>query len=170
MAGSTLININSLTYKDKICDLVEAKERMTQLRKQGYMVVFTNGCFDLLHKGHITYLERARDLGNYLVVGLNSDASVRRLKGEDRPIKSLESRSAVMAALGCVDMVIVFEEDTPKKLIEELNPNILVKGGDYNVDDIVGADFVLKNGGEVLTLGFEEGYSSSALIKKMERG
>ena len=146
----------------------DAIAQLSKLKMEGEKIVFTNGCFDLLHKGHISYLEKAKELGNYLVVGLNSDLSVRRLKGEGRPIKEIESRIAVLAGLASVDMVVVFEEDTPKDLIESLNPDVLVKGGDYKIEDIVGADFVLQNGGEVLTIDFVAGYSSSSIIQKME--
>lgn len=155
-------------YQYKICDLKEAKRRMAQLKDGGFQTVFTNGCFDILHKGHIAYLEKAGELGDFLIVGLNSDDSVSRLKGEGRPIKSIDSREAIMGALGCVNMVVVFEEDTPQKLIEQLKPDILVKGGDYKKENIVGADFVIKNGGEVKIIDFLDGYSSSSIIDKIQ--
>jgi len=141
---------------------------MSQLRDGEFVTVFTNGCFDILHKGHISYLEEAGELGDFLIVGLNSDDSVRRLKGEGRPLKSIDSREAIMGALGCVNMVVVFEEDTPQKLIEQLKPDVLVKGGDYKIEDIVGADFVIQNGGKVKVIDFVEGYSSSSIIDKMQ--
>ncbi|MDF1694289.1 MAG: D-glycero-beta-D-manno-heptose 1-phosphate adenylyltransferase [Saprospiraceae bacterium] len=155
-----------VNFKNKIVDVKDAVEHIDRLRQGKGKVVFTNGCFDLLHLGHISYLEEARNLGDVLVVGLNSDDSVRRLKGEGRPVKNIESRRAVLAGLAAVDVVIVFEEDTPRKLIELVNPDILVKGGDYTIDKIVGADFVLQNNGEVKTIDFVEGYSSSAIINK----
>ena len=130
-------------------------------------IVFTNGCFDVLHRGHVTYLAQARDLGDCLVVGLNSDASVKRLKGENRPINSESDRALVLAALSFVDHIILFEEDTPKNLIEQVQPDILVKGGDYQIENIVGADFVLKNGGKVLTIPFVDGYSSTKIIQAL---
>ena len=130
-------------------------------------VVFTNGCFDVLHRGHVTYLAQARDLGDCLVVGLNSDASVKRLKGENRPINNENDRAYVLAALSSIDYIILFEEDTPKNLIEQVKPDILVKGGDYQIDNIVGADFVLKNGGQVLTIPFVDGYSSTKIIQAL---
>jgi len=131
--------------------------------------VFTNGCFDLLHTGHIDYLRRAKELGDKLIVGLNSDASVKRLKGKDRPINNEIDRKAMLLALKCVDDVIIFEEDTPIKLIEKILPNILVKGGDYNTSEIVGADVVYKNGGQVITMDFIDGYSTSSLIKRIQK-
>lgn len=135
-----------------------------KVRNENHNVVFTNGCFDVLHRGHITYLSKARDLGDCLVVGLNSDASVKRLKGENRPINNENDRALVLAALSFVDHIILFEEDTPKELIEQVKPNILVKGGDYAIENIVGADFVTQNGGKVLTIPFVDGYSSTKII------
>lgn len=157
-----------LSYIDKIYNLKNAIKHISNLKIEDEKIVFTNGCFDLLHKGHISYLEAAKELGDFLVVGLNSDSSIRRLKGKGRPIKEIESRLAVLAGLASVDMVIVFEEDTPKDLIEQLNPDVLVKGGDYKIEDIVGADFVLKNGGKVDTIDFVQGYSSTSIIQKIE--
>lgn len=135
-----------------------------EVRNESHNVVFTNGCFDVLHRGHVTYLAAARDLGDCLVVGLNSDASVKRLKGENRPINNENDRALVLAALSFIDYIILFEEDTPKNLIEQVRPDILVKGGDYKIEDIVGADFVQKNGGKVLTIPFVDGYSSTKII------
>ncbi|MBO4645818.1 MAG: D-glycero-beta-D-manno-heptose 1-phosphate adenylyltransferase [Bacteroidales bacterium] len=129
-------------------------------------VVFTNGCFDLLHRGHVTYLAQARDLGDFLVVGLNSDSSVRRLKGPGRPVNREADRALVLAALSSVDCVILFEEDTPEQLIRHIRPDILVKGGDYRICDIVGADFVTSNGGQVTTLPFVEGYSTTKTLQQ----
>lgn len=133
----------------------------------GKKVVFTNGCFDLLHVGHIKYLQEAKSLGQILVLGLNSDDSVRRLKGETRPVQCQEDRAEILAALSAVDFVVVFEQDTPQEIIERIAPDVLVKGGDWAVDQIVGADFVHGNGGEVHSLKFVEGRSSSSLIKKI---
>ena len=135
-----------------------------ELRGKFRQVVFTNGCFDVLHRGHVTYLAAARDLGDCLVVGLNSDASVKRLKGENRPINNEKDRALVLAALSFIDFIILFKEDTPKILIEQVKPDILVKGGDYKIEDIVGADFVTQNGGKVLTIPFVNGYSSTKII------
>ena len=141
--------------------------RWQELHGQYRKVVFTNGCFDVLHRGHVTYLAKARDLGDCLVVGLNSDASVKRLKGENRPLNNEKDRALLLAALSFVDYIIIFEEDTPKNLIEQVKPNILVKGGDYQIDNIVGADFVMKNGGQVLTIPFVDGYSSTKIIQAL---
>ena len=138
-----------------------------KVRGEYQSIVFTNGCFDVLHRGHITYLAQARDLGDCLVVGLNSDASVKRLKGENRPVNGESDRAIVLAALSFVDYIILFEEDTPKNLIEQVKPDILVKGGDYQIANIVGADFVTENGGKVLTLPFVDGYSSTKIIQAL---
>ena len=129
-------------------------------------VVFTNGCFDIIHAGHIDYLSKARNLGDVLVVGLNSDESVRRLKGPQRPINDVDARSKVLASLFFVDYVIVFEEDTPLNLIKSVRPDILVKGGDYTRDTVVGADFVESYGGKVVILPFIKGYSTTSIINK----
>ena len=158
-----------MSYQDKIFEFEDAVDHLSLLKNEGIKIVFTNGCFDLLHKGHITYLEKAKSLGDCLIVGLNSDASVKRLKGPGRPIKDIESRIAVLAGLASVDMVIVFEDDTPARLIEEVKPDVLVKGGDYQIEDIVGGDFVLNYGGEVKTIEFVVGFSSSSIIQKMAR-
>ena len=130
-------------------------------------IVFTNGCFDILHVGHVTYLAQARQLGDLLVVGLNSDASVRRLKGASRPINSEQSRALVLAALEVVDYVVVFEEDTPYNLIAKVLPDVLVKGGDYQIERIVGADLVQQHGGLVTTLPFVEGFSTTTTLQQL---
>lgn len=131
-------------------------------------VVFTNGCFDILHSGHVLYLNDAKAQGDILVVGLNSDASVRRLKGEDRPINSELDRKYVLENLKAIDRVFIFEEDTPYELIKQVMPDVLVKGGDWPVESIVGHDIVLAKGGEVKSLIFKEGYSTSGLIKNVQ--
>jgi rfaE bifunctional protein nucleotidyltransferase chain/domain len=133
-------------------------------------VVFTNGCFDILHLGHVEYLEAASQLGDVLVVGLNSDASVRRLKGPSRPVLPQEARARLLAALEFVEAVFIFEEDTPEKLIDALRPDVLVKGGDYTEDQIVGASFVHAYGGEVVILPYVEGYSTTGIIQKLCAG
>lgn len=138
------------------------------LKRQGRKIVFTNGCFDVLHFGHVHYLLQAKELGDVLVVGLNSDDSVRRLKGPTRPVNGEKERAFVLAALACVDYVVVFDEDTPKELIETVRPDVLVKGGDYTLDNIVGADFVMQNGGIVTTIPFVEGFSSTWIIEKLK--
>ncbi len=132
-------------------------------------VVFTNGCFDILHRGHVSYLAKARQLGDLLVVGLNSDASVRRLKGPERPVNDEQARAHILAALEMVDYVVLFEEDTPYNLILKVKPDILVKGGDYVIDNIVGADFVRERGGQVLTIPFVDGFSTTSIIEQLKR-
>ena len=134
---------------------------------QNKKIVFTNGCFDLLHLGHIDYLSKAKDLGDILIVGINSDASVRRIKGEHRPIQDEVSRVKIMASLLFVDAVIIFDEDTPLELIKTIQPDVLVKGADYNPKDIVGYDVVTANNGTVETLEFLEGFSTSAIEKRI---
>ncbi|MCI5080393.1 MAG: D-glycero-beta-D-manno-heptose 1-phosphate adenylyltransferase [Saprospiraceae bacterium] len=152
----------------KIADWEEAQKKVQLWKDQGREVVFTNGCFDLIHYGHLHYLAKAKDLGDYLVIGLNSDASVSRLKGKHRPIKDINSRQLQLASLLFVDLVVVFEEDTPQELIESLLPDVLVKGGDYKVEEIVGYEAVTAQGGTVCTLDFIEGYSTTAFEKKIK--
>ncbi|MCU0577270.1 MAG: D-glycero-beta-D-manno-heptose 1-phosphate adenylyltransferase [Desulfobacterota bacterium] len=132
-------------------------------------VVFTNGCFDIIHAGHVTYLAKARVMGDCLVVGLNSDSSVRRIKGPERPINREQARAAVLGALACVDHVVLFEEDTPLNLIECIRPDVLVKGGDWAVEDIVGADVVRSSGGQVITIPFEDGFSTTGIIRRIKQ-
>jgi D-beta-D-heptose 7-phosphate kinase/D-beta-D-heptose 1-phosphate adenosyltransferase len=132
----------------------------------GEKIVFTNGCFDILHPGHIAYMKQAKALGDRLIVAVNTDASVKRLKGEKRPINHLVHRMSVLEGVGAIDWVTWFDQDTPKEIIEFLTPDVLVKGGDYTVDTIVGADHVLAHGGEVKVLTFVDGYSTTAIIKK----
>jgi len=139
-------------------------------RAAGEIIVFTNGCFDLLHFGHLHYLADARDLGNRLVVGLNSADSVRRLKGPKRPINDELTRTHMLAALEVVDAVVVFEEDTPLTLIEQVQPDILVKGGDWKPEQIVGSDVVLARGGQVMSLPFVAGYSTTIIEQKILGG
>jgi rfaE bifunctional protein nucleotidyltransferase chain/domain len=150
----------------KIFDFNDLKEILS--KKKNEKVVFTNGCFDILHRGHVSYLQNARSLGDFLIVGVNSDRSVSRLKGPTRPIQNEDDRLFILAGLECVDAVVLFEEDTPIHLIEQLLPNILVKGGDYVIEEIVGYEVVMKNGGLVTTLPFVEGKSTSNIVKKMK--
>ena len=154
--------------KDKILTADQLAGILEDERQAGKRVVFTNGCFDLLHAGHAQYLEEARALGDILVLGLNDDASVRRLKGQSRPIVSETDRALLVAALTSVDYVCIFSEDTPYELIRKLQPDILVKGGDWQVADIVGADLVTSRGGSVHSLPFREGLSSTAIIAKIK--
>ncbi|HEY8272819.1 MAG TPA: D-glycero-beta-D-manno-heptose 1-phosphate adenylyltransferase [Pseudobdellovibrionaceae bacterium] len=139
------------------------------LKAQNKKIVFTNGCFDLLHVGHVRYLQEAKKLGDVLVIGVNSDASIKRLKGPARPVQTEEDRAEILAALGCVDFTVIFTEDTPKNLIEAVKPDVLVKGGDWKIDQIVGSDFVLMNGGKVLSLQFVDGKSTTKLIEKAQK-
>ena len=142
---------------------------INKIKSEGKKIVFTNGCFDLLHVGHIKYLSQAKDLGDILIIGLNSDKSVKKLKGDNRPINSFEDRAKLLAALKSVDLVIKFEEQTPENLIKEIIPDVLVKGGDYDIKEIVGYQTVIDNGGQVKTLSFYDGYSSTNYIDKINK-
>lgn len=156
---------------DKLYSKIILAEDFSNTQKKFFpdkKIVFTNGCFDILHKGHIEYLSQASDFGDIFILGLNSDASVKRLKGKERPYQDESSRSLVLAALEFVDYLIVFHEDTPEKLIKIVLPNVLVKGGDYKAEEIVGYDTVKNHGGEVYCLDFVNGYSSSNIINKMK--
>ena len=152
----------------KILSREETRKQVEQWQLEGKKIVFTNGCFDIVHLGHIDYLEKAQALGDKLVLGLNTDASVQRLKGETRPVVNEYARARMMSAMSFIDAVTLFDEETPKELIETLCPNILVKGDDYSVANIVGADFVLAHGGEVKTISLVKGYSTSAIIQKIK--
>ena len=146
--------------------IFELKNKIIELKKHDNVIVFTNGCFDILHKGHITYLTKARELGDYLIVGLNSDSSVTQIKGPERPINNEHFRFEKLLELNSVDDVIIFKENTPQNLINELEPNILVKGGDYKKNEIVGAREVEEKGGEVVILPLVPGYSTTKIIKE----
>ncbi len=137
-------------------------------RATGKKIVFTNGCFDILHHGHLDLLARAADQGNVLIVGINTDSSVKRLKGAERPVTNEQDRAFQVASLLCVDAVCLFDEDTPGELIQLLNPDVLVKGGDYTIDKIVGADFVQQNGGRVEIIPFVNGYSTTSIIDRIK--
>jgi len=139
-------------------------------RAAGESVVFTNGVFDLLHRGHVEYLEEARALGDRLVIGINGDASVRRLKGAERPIVGLEDRAGLLRALACVDLVIPFDEDTPERLIREVRPDVLAKGADWELEQIAGREFVESQGGRVARIRVREGLSTSTLVDRIRRG
>ncbi len=151
----------------KILSATELAPLLQQEKQQGRQVVFTNGCFDLLHVGHVKYLQKARALGDLLVLGLNSDASIRRLKGEKRPLIGEEERAHILAALDCIDYLVVFDEDTPYELINALRPDILVKGGDYADKEVVGSDIVTANGGRVELITFVDGKSTTNIIEKI---
>jgi D-beta-D-heptose 7-phosphate kinase/D-beta-D-heptose 1-phosphate adenosyltransferase len=154
---------------DKVATRTQAADTVARWRAQGLAVGFTNGVFDLLHPGHVSLLSQAKAACDRLVVGLNSDASVRRLKGKDRPVQSEEARAAVLASLGTVDLVVVFEEDTPLELIKALQPAVLVKGADYRLDQVVGADLVRAWGGRVLLAELSPGHSTTSTIRKLAR-
>jgi rfaE bifunctional protein nucleotidyltransferase chain/domain len=148
----------------------ETRLQLERWRAAGERIVFTNGVFDLLHRGHVEYLEDARALGDRLVVGLNADASVRRLKGSSRPLTSEAERAELLAALECVDRVVAFEDDTPLRLIEAVAPDVLVKGGDWAVEKIVGREFVEARGGRVLNLPVREGHSTTSIEARIASG
>ena len=156
--------------KNKIQDWNIIQQTISEWKISNQKIVFTNGCFDILHYGHIHYLAEARELGDKLVVGLNSSASVKRLKGKHRPINDDLTRLYILAALECVDAVVFFEEDTPLELIKIIVPDILVKGGDYHPKDIVGSDVVIENGGAVKSLTFVKGYSTTSIENKIKTG
>ena len=153
--------------RDKIKVLPELIRIRKNLKKEGQKVVFTNGVFDILHRGHVEYLEKAKSLGDVLMLGLNTDASVKKIKGSNRPVMGQEDRAIVLAGLSSVDYICLFEEETPENLIQELIPDILVKGGDYQIDDIVGRETVEANGGKVVTIDLVNGQSTTSLIEKM---
>ena len=155
-------------FQAKIQTWKNAQQTVQHWQDAGERVVFTNGCFDLLHYGHIHYLAEARNLGDHLIIGLNSAASVARLKGEHRPINDEQTRLFQLAAMEMVSAVVVFEEDTPLELITLLKPNILVKGGDWKPEQIVGSNVVLESGGKVRSLAFVEGYSTTSIEDKIK--
>jgi len=150
--------------------LDQALALVTRLRATGQQIVFTNGVFDLLHPGHLRYLAQARALGDALIVGINSDRSVRTNKGPGRPITPQEERAEVLAALGCVDAVVIFDGDTPHELIAALQPDVLVKGADWAADEIVGRDIVEARGGKVVRVPIEMGYATTGIIERIRRG
>jgi rfaE bifunctional protein nucleotidyltransferase chain/domain len=156
------------TLLDKISDVTSLKRRIAAWRFQDKKVVFTNGVFDLLHTGHITYLTKAAELGEKLIIGLNTDASVKRLKGPDRPVNDENGRALLLASLFFVEAIVLFDDDTPLNLITELKPDILVKGADYAIENIVGAKEVIANGGQVKTIEFVDGFSSTSIIQKIK--
>ncbi len=161
--SSFLIPMKRLA-KDKICSRSQVKHRVESWKRSGDKVVFTNGCFDLLHPGHIQYLEKARSVGDRLVVAVNSDPSVRQIKGPGRPIQPASERAELLAALAAVDLVTLFDEPDPHGIIQELVPDVLVKGADWETDQIIGRDVVEAAGGRVMQIPFEPGYSTTRLI------
>ncbi|MCD6111692.1 MAG: D-glycero-beta-D-manno-heptose 1-phosphate adenylyltransferase [Bacteroidales bacterium] len=154
--------------KSKIFSIDDIKTKLALWRFKDRRIVFTNGCFDILHLGHIDYLSKAADLGNILIIGLNSDVSVKKIKGNNRPIMDEKSRAAILASISFVDAVVIFDEETPYNLINLVKPDVLVKGDDYKPEDIVGYDILKTYGGKVITLDFLPGYSTTAIEKKIK--
>ena len=152
----------------KICSLTEATVRRASWKENNETVVFTNGCFDILHLGHVDYLEKARQAGTKMIVGVNADSSVRQLKGPSRPVNNEYARARILASLQFVDMVIIFEEETPLQLINTLLPDVLIKGDDYSIETIVGAKEVIANGGKVTTIPLVPSYSTTNIIQKLK--
>lgn len=150
-----------------VCTMGEILKELEPFRRAHQKIVFTNGCFDLLHVGHVRYLKQAKALGSILVVGVNSDASVKKLKGPQRPLQNEKDRAEILASLAAVDYVIIFDQETPLELIQQIRPDVLTKGGDWSVEQIVGSDFVLSQGGEVRSLQFVEERSTTKIIQKM---
>ena len=157
---------------DKLCLKVltseQIKRQMARWQLKNDKIVFTNGCFDILHRGHLEYLAHSSDMGDRLIIGLNSDASVKKIKGDSRPLNDEYSRGYALASLGFVDAVVIFDEETPEELIKTLKPDILVKGSDYSENEIVGGAFVKENGGEVKTIPLTEGFSTTNIIEKIK--
>ncbi|TYB30958.1 MAG: D-glycero-beta-D-manno-heptose 1-phosphate adenylyltransferase [Candidatus Mcinerneyibacterium aminivorans] len=145
-----------------------AEKYFENLKKENIKLVFTNGCFDILHVGHVRYLKEAKKLGDRLVVGLNSDTSVKKIKGKKRPIINERERAEILLSLSCVDFVVIFEEETPYRLIKKVKPDILVKGGDWEIEDIVGSKFVQSYGGVVKSISYIEGKSTTGIIERIE--
>ena len=152
----------------KILEGAALNAKLIEWRSKNKKIVFTNGCFDLLHAGHIAYLSEAASLGDILIVGLNSDSSVTQLKGPNRPVNNENSRATMLASMFFIDAVVLFSEDTPLELVKSINPDVLVKGGDYELHQIAGSKEILASGGEVKILSFLPGYSSSAIIEKIK--
>ncbi len=155
--------------RSKILDLQTLKRQLATWRFFQKKIVFTNGCFDIIHLGHIDYLSRAKNLGDKLLIGLNTDESVRQIKGLHRPVADQDSRAVFLASLRFIDGVVLFNETTPYNLIREIIPDILVKGSDYRIENIVGADIVSENGGRIVTIQFLEGYSTTGVIEKIKK-
>ena len=156
------------TLKNKIFTLEELKTQVESWKNSGEKVVFTNGCFDIVHRGHVEVLARTADLGSKFIIGLNSDSSIKKLKGDDRPIINEQSRAILLASLSFVDAVVLFSEETPINLISTLVPDVLAKGGDYEIKTIVGHEIVQKNGGKVILVPFVDGFSSTNIIDKIK--
>ena len=154
--------------KNKIIVLKDVETIVSQYRKLNKKIVFTNGCFDIIHRGHLEYLAKASDFGDCLIIGLNSDKSVKLLKGETRPLQDEYTRALILSGFGFVGNVVIFDDDTPYELIKLIKPDFLVKGADYKIEDIVGYDIVTQNGGSIVTIELVEGHSSTRIIKKLQ--
>ncbi len=155
--------------QQKILNQEGLKSKIAYWKFKGVRVVFTNGCFDIIHLGHVDYLSKAKDLGDILIIGLNTDSSVSRIKGPTRPVNNETARANILASFNFVDAIVLFDEETPYELINKVKPDILVKGSDYNPEDIVGNDIVKKSGGKIETIDFLEGYSTSLVIEKLKQ-
>lgn len=154
--------------QSKIIDIHDIESYITYWNLKNQKIVFTNGCFDILHRGHVEYLAQASNHGDVLVIGLNTDSSVRKIKGDSRPVQDEYARAILLASLNFVTAVIFFDDDTPYNLINSIQPDVLIKGSDYNIEDIVGYDIVTAKGGEVVTIDFIEGYSTTSIIEKLK--
>lgn len=154
--------------QNKIISFYNLQKQVLKWREENKKIVFTNGCFDIIHRGHVDYLSKAKDLGDILIIGLNTDQSVRNIKGNTRPIQDENSRAIILASMQFVDAIVFFSEPTPYTLIKEIQPDILVKGADYKKEDIVGYDIVSQRGGKVETIEFIEGYSTSNIERKIK--
>ncbi len=158
-----------MKIQERIKTWSEISHLTKEFKKEGKKIVFTNGCFDIIHFGHVKYLEEAKECGDILIVGLNSDQSVSRLKGPTRPVNGQFERAYVLSGLKAVDYLVIFDQDTPYELIQKLEPDVLVKGGDWKADQIVGSDIVLAKGGQVKSLNFQNGFSTSNIIDKINK-
>ena len=157
--------LESITQK--IIEIDKLEQVLAFWRFWKYKIVFTNGCFDILHRGHIEYLAKAASTGDVLIIGLNTDSSVQKLKGKSRPVQDEKARAIILASLHFVDRVILFDEETPYNLIQKIKPDILVKGGDYKPEEIVGSDIVKENGGKIITIDIVDGYSTTSIVNKL---
>ena len=155
--------------QSKIIDVDNIESYLTYWNFKNQKVVFTNGCFDILHRGHVEYLAQAASHGDVLIIGVNTDRSVRRIKGETRPVQDEYARAILLASLSFVSAVVLFDDDTPKNLIKRIQPDVLIKGSDYSVKDIVGSDIVAAKGGKIITIDFIEGYSTTSIIEKLKK-
>ncbi|MDA3952176.1 MAG: D-glycero-beta-D-manno-heptose 1-phosphate adenylyltransferase [Bacteroidales bacterium] len=155
--------------QSKIIDISKLESFLTYWNLKNQKIVFTNGCFDILHRGHVEYLAQAASNGDVLIIGLNTDSSVRRIKGETRPVQDEYARAILLASLSFVSAVVLFDDDTPYNLIKRIQPDVLIKGSDYSIKDIVGSDIVIAKGGKVITIDFVEGYSTTSIIEKLKK-